>query len=266
MQEVPAYRLHFVSAHLERIEVLVNQWSNQQPDVFDIDREISVKLRFTIARTYASIAKSTEALSAPVTQKAVSRAITALRARKSPLTYRQLGVLNKEVMGRLEDEISSLQYYCIPKSAATYYSPPEPLFGHIVEVRIPEANDDIVEGGKCFAVGRYTASIFHLMRAMETAVQALSSALRIENVEREWGKLLSDIAKKVEAMERGNERDEWSAVHANLYHVKQAWRNSTMHPKRTYTEEEAREVFDAVRAFMRGLAEMLPPSAEELLG
>ena len=67
-------------------------------------------------------------------------------------------------------------------------------------------------------------------------------------------------------MEKGDARDNWSQVHANLYHVKQAWRNDTMHPKATYTEEEAREVFDAMKAFMRHLATMLPPSVEELIG
>ena len=104
------------------------------------------------------------------------------------------------------------------------------------------------------------------MRAMEGAVQTLSSHLDIHNVNREWGKLLSDISRKIESMPKGENRNNWSQVHANLYHVKQAWRNETMHPKATYTEEESNEVFSAMKAFMRHLATMLPISVAEILG
>ena len=37
----------------------------------------------------------------------------------------------------------------------------------------------------------------------------------------------------------------YSAIHANLYHVKIAWRNETMHPKATYDEGEALNVINA---------------------
>ena len=37
----------------------------------------------------------------------------------------------------------------------------------------------------------------------------------------------------------------YAAISSNLYHVKLAWRNEVMHPKQTYTEEEALEVFAA---------------------
>jgi uncharacterized protein YwgA len=81
----------------------------------------------------------------------------------------------------------------------------------------------------------------------------------------DWGILLSEINKKIESMPKGAEKNNWSQVHANLYHVKQAWRNETMHPKATYTEEEAREVFDAMKAFSRHLASMRPAGVEEVV-
>ena len=39
--------------------------------------------------------------------------------------------------------------------------------------------------------------------------------------------------------------------------MKLAWRNEVMHPKQTYTEEEALEVFAASKAFMRELASVV---------
>jgi hypothetical protein len=58
-------------------------------------------------------------------------------------------------------------------------------------------------------------------------------------------------------MPKGPARDEWSACHVNLYQVKQAWRNSTMHPKETYTTEQAKEVTEAVHAFLRQLSTLV---------
>jgi hypothetical protein len=58
-------------------------------------------------------------------------------------------------------------------------------------------------------------------------------------------------------MPKGKKKDEWSHCHANLYHVKQAWRNPTMHPRETYTQEQAREVFATVRTFMEQLQTLI---------
>lgn len=263
MLAVSATDIMVAFAQIERIAALTGQWEDPTPA--SPDTEVLRKVRKHVASHYTAIRDAAHAMGAPVTRAAASRAVTRLNGREN-LTFRELRVINNEIGSRLEDEILSLNFYCMPKMSSEYYNPAEPLFGASVANRIPEASDDVSEAGKCFAVGRYTASAFHLMRAMEVAVKVLSSELGIENVEREWGKLLSDIAKAIEPMRKGEKRDEWSAVHANLYHVKQAWRNKTMHPKRTYTEEEAREVFDAMKAFMRQLASLLPVSAEEMIG
>jgi hypothetical protein len=46
-------------------------------------------------------------------------------------------------------------------------------------------------------------------------------------------------------------------VLAHLHAVKVAWRNPTMHIVNQYTPEQAEEVFNAVRGFMRHLASKL---------
>src|ERR1700687_6353897 len=42
-----------------------------------------------------------------------------------------------------------------------------PPFGYDVAKAFPRASDDILEATKCYALERYTASVFHLMRAIE---------------------------------------------------------------------------------------------------
>lgn len=264
MKEIMARGLLVAAGHLEKLQTLLDEWESPSAPVNEF--ELSPKLRHNIAGTYRFISEAAEVIGAPVTKKAADRARKRLLARKEVIDLKGLKQITTETRSRLEDEVESTRFYCLAPGSAELYSPQEPLFGKEVEARIEKASDDISEAGKCFAVGRYTASVFHLMRAMEAAVKELSAHLKIEKLEREWGKLLSDIRTKIEAMPKGRERDDWSEVHANLYHVKQAWRNDTMHPKATYTEEEAREVFDATKAFMGNLAALLPLSAEEMIG
>jgi hypothetical protein len=133
----------------------------------------------------------------------------------------------------------------------------EPPFGREVDDAFPKASGEIWEAAMCLAFQRPTATVFHLMRAMELAVQRLAVTLGVTKIEKEWGKLLADIGRAIEAMPKGKERDTWSSIHSHLYHVKQSWRNDTMHPKTTYTEAESEAVFAAVKTFMVELVPML---------
>lgn len=268
MKELLASGIVSMAANLERVQVLLAEWETPSSAPFSATEKINdASLRNFLAKAYGHVAEAADIIGAPVTSLAATRAKKRLARRKEKdvVTYGDLKTINAEVTSRFHDELETTKFYCLNKGAEAFYNPGEPLFGKEADARIPTASNDISEAGKCFAVGRYTASIFHLMRAMEATVQRVSEELGIANVEREWGKLLSDIHSKIEALPKGEERNNWSQVHANLYHVKQAWRNETMHPKATYTEEEAREVFDAMRSFMRHLASMLRPTIEELL-
>jgi hypothetical protein len=48
-------------------------------------------------------------------------------------------------------------------------------------------------------------------------------------------------------------KENWEEARANLHHVGDVWRNSTMHPAKTYSPSQARDVFNACRVFMGGL-------------
>ena len=95
----------------------------------------------------------------------------------------------------------------MPPDGAELFRQKNPFFGDKVEDAFPRVAEDISEAGKCLALDRSTSAVFHLMRAMESAVGRLSLKLDIPNPDREWGKLLSDIPKKIEAMPKGSGRN-----------------------------------------------------------
>jgi HEPN domain-containing protein len=177
---------------------------------------------------------------------------------KRELTYVQIGQQIKELVSRFKDELGATKLYSIPKDIGAFYTSADVSFGTEVVAKFLSASDDLEEASKCLALSRSTACVFHLMRATEIAVAALYSKLNVTgNSDREWGKLLSDIGNAIEAMPKSDLRNKWSANHSLLYHVKQAWRNEVMHPKQSYTIEQAREVLESVKSFMRNLSELV---------
>lgn len=168
-----------------------------------------------------------------------------------------LGYMLTNLSTVFTDELRPLIFVSIPKQYKAFFELNASIYGEAVDNAFPDSVEDMEGAGKCLAFGQATATVFHLMRAMEAAVKIMTSSLGVTNVEKEWGKLLSDIDRAIQPMPKGSMRDEWSSAHTHLYHVKQAWRNSTMHPKRTYSETEAKSVFDAVGSFMRHLAPLV---------
>ena len=179
--------------------------------------------------------------------------ITRISQRLLVLSAGEVGAALRALRERIEDDLKVEHFFHLTPSDVPLYESKEP-FGAQVAKKFPKASEDIEEASKCLVFQRPTACVFHLMRAMEVIVQRLAKKLGVANVEKEWGKLLSDIAKAIEAMPKGAKRDRWSEAHTHLYHVKQAWRNDTMHPKQTYTREQAHDVYRAVRIFAAHLA------------
>lgn len=163
---------------------------------------------------------------------------------------------------RVWDELRGRFFLTMPSGDVALYKQTEPLFGDVVAEKFPHASEDISEAGKSISLGRYTASVFHLMRAMEIAVKALGLKLAVtvvdkDNVDLEWGKIVANLRGPVDQMPKGGTKEKWSEAIVLLVHVKQAWRNPTMHPKQTYTEEEAKEIFSSARSFMRFLSSLV---------
>jgi hypothetical protein len=96
---------------------------------------------------------------------------------------------------------------------------------------------------------------------MESAVQEFGQVLGILAVnEKNWQNILDEVNKAIKALpSKGLHTSALSEAAANLYSVKLAWRNEVMHPKATYTPEEAKDVFRQVKLFMGNLVEVLPP-------
>ena len=177
----------------------------------------------------------------------------------------------QELLQRIIDEFNGQFILAIPLRSSQFYKMDGTILGEDVLCRFQSLERDAREAGNCFALGRYTACVFHLMRIMEEGLNVLAMALDVA-VEQNWYKLLNAIEKEIR---RRNERptDEWKQIRSfyaeaatHFRMVKDAWRNHTMHIKAFYGEEEAKDILNSVRAFMRHLATKLHegPDGENL--
>ncbi|MGD0736891.1 MAG: hypothetical protein ABR976_17295 [Terracidiphilus sp.] len=155
-------------------------------------------------------------------------------------------------------EMDEIRFFHMPSKQEEFYDQKE-LFGATVNAKFPSVQFDMVESGNCFAMGRGTACVFHLMRIMEVGVQQFGAKLGVTLVnEKNWQNILDEINRAIKALlAKAPGTVEMSQASANLYSVKLAWRNEVMHPNDTYTLEEAENLIRQVKLFMGQLAKIV---------
>lgn len=195
---------------------------------------------FYLPATAARRARTAEAVSQRVPYAELQRQLTALRE-------------------SLEDELANRLVLFMPSNRAVHYYAGERLLGDDVLAKFPTLASDIGEAAQCLACGRFTATVFHLMRVMEAGVQAFGAKLGVKfSKPKVWQVVLNEANAAIKKLPSTDAmRPKFSALSSSLWTVKTAWRNPVMHPKTTYTEDEAEKVVHATKAFMGELAVLL---------
>lgn len=168
----------------------------------------------------------------------------------------QGGYLTRSLKDALEGEL----FLAMDAQSSRLYASDDPLFGFAVLEAFPSASFDIGEAGKCRALGRWTASVMHLMRVLEVGLCSLAIFAGV-NPHANWNVILDQIEaslKKIGKKSHSPEDEQFAAEAATHFRsIKNAWRNHAMHARATYDEERTIEIYDSVRSFMRHLASRL---------
>jgi hypothetical protein len=178
------------------------------------------------------------------------------------LTYEFVSKIFGTLGSQIRAEMKRVEFLYVDNPK--FYSD-HPLFDSFVTDIYAGLSYDVVEAGNCLALSRPTASVFHLMRVMEFGVQRFGQKLGVPLVnEIVWQVILDQVSSKIRTMPekpaaRKRIKESYADLAAHLYNVKVAWRNTVMHPKRTYTVEEAERLFDTVKTFMGVLVKLLRP-------
>ena len=181
----------------------------------------------------------------------------------------------KETAARIIDDLSGVSFFYVPSRREEFYD--QPWCGEKVETAFPSAIADIREAGKAFALGRWSASVFHAMGILQRGLYALAHDLQVEfkagfelenwkNIIDKLQVAIDDRLKAVEQTQpKGMAKDEvltfYSRVAMEFQYFRHAWRNHVAHLREVYDEEHARTVLTHVKQFMQRLAERLQEQA-----
>ena len=179
----------------------------------------------------------------------------------------QLCILVSEMFKKAQREMLRSRYFQLRDSDLWFYYEENP-FGLLVSERLPGACGDVDEACKCFALGRYTASAFHSIRAAEVGLRVILTTT-------ENPKLLSKINPSFPWMTRELDkianlefelwppqwklnRSFYDAVVSKYRSVRIAERNPVTHPGNSYSQESAHHLWVSVKDLLQFIAENLP--------
>ena len=141
---------------------------------------------------------------------------------------------------------------------ADYYENALAKFGEAVVTAFPSTAPEIDEAGKCLAMGRVAATIYHLMRVCEIALRSLAGPLAIGNAQPSWSTIIRKLDKEIkkEPKDRTLSADYafLEGVSNQMHAVNRAWRTNAMHVDATFSLENARDIFNATKSLMQHLA------------
>lgn len=168
-----------------------------------------------------------------------------------------------------EKELKGKAFFYIPPERAQFWPKlSEPYaFGKAVADSFPSCAFDANYAGIALAVGLSTASVFYLMRVLESGLAVLGLEFGVSLAHTNWQPAIAEIERKIRDMHthpKWKDRADckevqefYSQAASHFGILKDACRNPTMHGRTKYSQDEAEQIFETVKAFMQKLAERL---------
>jgi HEPN domain-containing protein len=164
----------------------------------------------------------------------------------------------------LEDELRRRVFLYVAPEDIGLYRYPYASFG-LTQAAYPSARNDIHEACRSFALGRYTACVFHCMGIVQSGLHTTAQALGVTfpySIElAEWSAVIGRIDDKIKEMREGqrtNEKDDklsfYSECATQFRYFKDAWRNHVCHLREVYDRDQAHSILLHVRDFMEKLS------------
>jgi hypothetical protein len=198
------------------------------------------------------------------------------------LNHGELNAALVDTESRFMDHLNDIKLFVMGQQEAGLLEPSDNLLAFSgVPVdgfsrAFPNASFEIEEAAKCVAFERYTASVFHCMRAMEHGIKAIAKFLGIPDpakpIEKNWGVILKAISDAMDSKYPKNARlaktpgATLELLYANLDAIKNPWRNATMHVENVYAPHEALHIARCVGMFLLELLKLcdekgVPPAS-----
>jgi hypothetical protein len=177
----------------------------------------------------------------------------------------------KRALVIVEDELSLRLYFSLQPNEAELYARPWAGWEKIVR-RFSGTTRDIEEMNKCFALNRYTASMFHALHVAEWGAIELGNYIGVADPKKGWAptdrklkelikaghsQLPSNLSGNFEFLEQMS-REIDSMVLAWRHKVDHAANHLAIVPNTEFTPDIAEHIIGSVKVFMGRLVEGIP--------
>lgn len=234
-------------------------------------REVEDNLPETVQKAVRDVSDALKEL--PVSP-GIAHQVRELEARLAPSDSLDSDMLRASAIALIQsikkgitiDLASRLCFMIDSDDGRRLYMDPVESYGLEVVDRFPAAQKDIVCSSQCLALDQWTAAVFHSMRILEHGLRHLADrvgavfpdSIEVESWQRIIEKIESEIRRKERVLKRGVEKSNelrfYAEAASRFWHFKEAWRNHVAHARANYDEDQARDIFSAVRRFMRQMA------------
>lgn len=248
------------------LEVMVQERAKTEEGRKEISDELiaGVEGFDVITRRITDLDHSCQALGATVTCQFVAECAELLKAGR--LSWGLVAHKVEEIHRVLDKELGQAKLLTLNATEGAYYENATGKFGIDVIISFPSAIAEIDEAGKCFALGRHTACVFHLMRALEVPLAAIAKILLPNDPRPNWDPILAKIDSELDLPHKDRkikgQTDFYAGVSSHMHAVKIAWRNRVMHVDAIFPEDRAKAIFDATVGLMNHLATQISEDGE----
>jgi hypothetical protein len=175
--------------------------------------------------------------------------------------FTTLGQMASDLHVRVIDELEARLCFILPVDRRPWFDALQ--FAEVVAEHFPSSIADMEEAGKCYALGRNTACVFHLMRVTEAGLIAIARRIEFPDDRPMW----EPVVKFIDAQLKKNyaemsavfkgDVEFLSGIAAQMHAVNLAWRRRVAHVESSYDDGQAKRIFDATKGLMEHIAAKL---------
>ncbi len=166
------------------------------------------------------------------------------------------------LVGTIQAELTKDMFFRVAAEDRQYYEKLQ--ISDAAAAAFPSCVRDLQDAGRCFAFDQWTASVLHLMRALEIPIAALAKALAFTPSSPNWEIVLNECEREIRKIGQVKATPNWkddeqfySEAALNFRYFKNAWRNHVTHGRQTYDKREAYEILTHIAAFMDHLGQRI---------
>lgn len=171
-----------------------------------------------------------------------------------------------------EDQLQRRHFFFIPTEKIKYNAESEKLFGLTWE-RFEDAQTDMLQSGRCYALAQYSACVFHCMNVLERGLRSLAQTsevnvsfkaeIEVENWKNIIDSIEAAIRKEIKRIDQEESRSlekldklkRYAESAMQFRYFKDAWRNHIAHGRDQYDEHQAETILKHTIDFMTYLAD-----------